>query len=257
MLLAFDLDKTIVTQNYELPKSIEKAIFQARAAGHIITVITGRARVAAADFLKQLEISEFYSVNHGALVIGKNELVLHHSRIPAQDAKSIIEPFQTHPEVEFSFFEGDVFYVKNPADERWSWAQTQHRQVERYEADLGLHADKIVFSANGLTSVLHKQIREQYPDFVTYLWEDGFLEITGKKADKGSALQLLADQLGVAQQDVIAFGDGPNDITMIEWAGHSIAVGPHAHPEVVAAANERIAAPEANGVAHWLEQNLL
>jgi hypothetical protein len=257
MLLAFDLDKTIVTNAYELPKAISKTIKRVRKAGHLVTIITGRARVAATDYLRELEIKEYYSVNHGALVIGKNELVLQHSRIPAEAAQAIISPYAEHPEVEFSFFEGDVFYVKNPDDERWSWAQTQHRQIERYEVDLGIHADKIVFSANGLTKELHEHVRHHYPDFVTYLWDDGFLEITGKKADKGSALKLLAETLGVAQQDTIAFGDGPNDVTMLEWAGRSIVVGPHAHTEALKHADEHIPSPEQLGVATWLEQNLL
>ena len=90
-----------------------------------------------------------------------------------------------------------------------------------------------------------------------YPWEEGYLEITGPNADKGSALELLAGKLGVVQKDIIAFGDGPNDTTMLAYAGRGIAVGPHAHPDTVAAADEHIASPEDLGVARWLEENLL
>ena len=256
MLLAFDLDKTIVTEDFRLPQDIERTIKRVRDAGHLVTVITGRARVAAADYLKQLEIPEFYGVNHGALVLGKQELVLRHSRITAQDADLLIRPYAEHPDIEFSFFEGDVFYVKNPDDERWSWAQTQHRLIERYSPGLGLHADKIVFSANELLPELHSYVQDQFPEFRTIVWENGFLEVTGVDADKGSALKLLSETLGIKQQDTIAFGDGPNDLTMLEWAGRGIAVG-HACQEAIALADEHIAPPEALGVAKWLEKNLL
>ena len=256
MLLAFDLDKTIVTEDFHLPQKIEKTLKRAREAGHFVTVITGRARVAAADYLRQLEISEFYGVNHGALVLGKNELVLRHSRISPQAADHLIRPYVDHPEVEFSFFEGDVFYVKNPDDERWSWAQTQHRLIERYTPDLGLHADKIVFGANELLPELHGYVRQQFPDFKTIVWDNGFLEVTGEGADKGSALKLLSETLGYKQEETIAFGDGPNDLTMLEWAGRSIAVG-NACKEAIAIADEHIASPENLGVVGWLEKHLL
>ncbi|MGL4610269.1 MAG: HAD family hydrolase [Trueperaceae bacterium] len=257
MLVAFDLDRTIVTDNYELPREIEQTIKRVCEAGHVVSVITGRARVSAEEFLEQLGIAEFYSVNHGALVIGKNERVLRHSRIKPDETDAILQPYMNVEGLEFSFFEGDVFYVRNPDDPRWAWAQTQHRLVETYQPNLGLHADKIVFGADTPLTELRGDISKRFPDFVTYLWADGYLEITGVKADKGSALQLLAETLGFAQKDTIAFGDGINDVTMIQWAGKGIAVGPHAYHEVLDAAAEHIAAPEELGVAKWLEKNLL
>lgn len=257
MLVAFDLDRTIVTEDFRLPLEIERTIRRVREAGHVVTVITGRARVSADEFLKQLDIKEFYSVNHGAQVMGKDELILHHSRIKPDEADAIIKPYIDVEGLEFSFFEGDVFYVRNPQDPRWAWAQTQHRMMETYQPNLGLHADKIVFSANGALTQMRNDILQQFPDFVTYLWADGYLEITGVKADKGSALELLANTLGFDQKDTIAFGDGPNDVTMIQWAGKGIAVGPNAYHEVLDAADEHIARPEELGVAKWLAKNLL
>jgi 5-amino-6-(5-phospho-D-ribitylamino)uracil phosphatase len=257
MLVAFDLDRTIVTEDFRLPIEIEQTIKRVREAGHVVTVITGRAHVSAAVFLEQLEVKEFYSVNHGALVMGKDELILRHCRIKPHEADAIIKPYIEVPDLEFSFFEGDVFYVRNPDDPRWAWAQTQHRLMEKYQPNLGLHADKIVFSANGQMTQMRQEILKQFPDFVTYLWADGYLEITGVRADKGSALELLSETLGFAQKDTIAFGDGPNDVTMIQWAGTGIAVGPHVHHEVLEAAAEHIARPEDLGVAKWLEKNLL
>jgi 5-amino-6-(5-phospho-D-ribitylamino)uracil phosphatase len=257
MLVAFDLDRTIVTEDFHLPTEIEQTIKRVREAGHVVTVITGRARVSAEEFLKQLEIKEFYSVNHGALVMGKDELVLRHSRIKPHEADAIITPYIDAPNLEFSFFEGDVFYVRNPEDPRWAWAQTQHRLMETYQPNLGLHADKIVFGSDTPLTKMRDDILKQFPEFVTYLWADGYLEVTGVQADKGSALELLSETLGFAQKDTIAFGDGPNDVTMIQWAGTGIAVGPHVHPDVLEAAAEHIARPEELGVAKWLEKNLL
>ncbi len=257
MLLAFDLDKTIVRNDFVLPSAIAEALHKAREAGHHVTVLTGRPRMAMLDYLEQLGVVDFYSANHGALVVGKAGEVLRQQRIEKEHVGQLLGPYCDHPDIEFSCVVDDTLYVKNPEDERWSWAHTANRQLERYHPGLELHADKIVFSANGHTEGLRTLVSERHPTFIQYPWDDGYLEITGPEADKGSALKLLAELLGYKQQDVIAFGDGPNDVSMLRWAGYGVAVGPHAHPEVLAVADEHIASPEELGVARWLEEHLL
>jgi len=63
---------------------------------------------------------------------------------------------------------------------------------------------------------------------------DGLLEISAAGVDKGSALARLCDRAGVRADEVIAFGDMPNDLPMLVWAGHGVAVA-NAHPEVLGA----------------------
>lgn len=254
MLLAFDLDKTIVTEEFELPGEIESAIRGARDAGHLVTVLTGRPKAAAEPFLTQLDVAGPYSVNHGALVMGVGDEVLKRRRLPATAVTQLLSRYHDDPSLEFSCIVDDVLYVRDPRDERWAWAHTLNRRVERFELERSGHADKIVFSANGASERLEREIRGRHPDFITYAWGDGYLEVTAPDADKGAALQLICRTLGVARNEVIAFGDGVNDVTMLRWAGHAVAVGPHAHPEVLAAAAEHIPGPEAHGVAAWLQR---
>lgn len=71
MLLAFDLDKTLLTDSYELPADIARAVKAARAAGHLVTVLTGRALAAAAPYLDALEIDLPHSVNHGSMIASR------------------------------------------------------------------------------------------------------------------------------------------------------------------------------------------
>ncbi len=257
MLLAFDLDKTIVRNDYELPAEIVDAVHKVRDAGHLVTVLTGRPKAASTAYLELLKVSDYFSTNHGALITGKAGAVLQQKRIGETYVAGLLKPYHDHPDIEFSCIVDDVLYVKNPDDERWAWAHTQNRGVEKFDPQVLRHADKIVFSSRGSTDAVHQHVSEAYPDFVMYPWEEGYLEVTGPNADKGTALQLIARELGVAQKDVIAFGDGPNDVTMLRWAGYGVAVGPHAHKDVIAAADEHIGSPEDLGVARWLEENIL
>ena len=63
-----------------------------------------------------------------------------------------------------------------------------------------------------------------------------FLELAHPDVSKGSGLQFVADLLGFTRDVTIAFGDGENDLELIDWAGYSVAVG-NAHPVVKARAD--------------------
>jgi hydroxymethylpyrimidine pyrophosphatase-like HAD family hydrolase len=64
---------------------------------------------------------------------------------------------------------------------------------------------------------------------------------------------MLCERGGIDRADVLAFGDMPNDLAMLEWAGHSVAVA-NAHAEVIAIADEVTASNDQGGVAQVLER---
>jgi 5-amino-6-(5-phospho-D-ribitylamino)uracil phosphatase len=256
MLLAFDLDRTVVTDDYLLPDDVAAAIKAARSAGHHVTVLTGRARAAAQPYLDALEVVGPCSVNHGALVLGRGGSILRRSRLTAGEVCGVLGPY-LEGELEFSCVVDDTLYVRDPSHERWSWAHTRNRSVERFSLARASDADKVVFDASAACAVVSDALSRTMPHLNRYLWGDGFLEIIGRDADKGTALATIAATLGVPREEVVAFGDGLNDVTMLSWAGRGVAVGPHAHADVVAVADERIASPEEGGVTAWLETNVL
>lgn len=78
------------------------------------------------------------------------------------------------------------------------------------------------------------------------------VEMSAVGVTKASTLALIADRFGVAAAEVVAFGDMPNDVAMLSWAGRSFAVA-GAHPAAVAAATDRAAGNDDDGVAAALE----
>jgi hydroxymethylpyrimidine pyrophosphatase-like HAD family hydrolase len=79
------------------------------------------------------------------------------------------------------------------------------------------------------------------------------LEVSRAGVSKASALAALCGSLGVDAHDVVAFGDMPNDVPMLTWAGTSYAVR-NAHPDAVSAATHRCASNDEDGVARVLER---
>ncbi len=253
MLLAFDLDNTVVTRDHLLPDEIAGAIGAARDAGHLVTVLTGRPHASARAFVERLGVAPGpYSVNHGALVFGPTGDVIKRRRMAGDHVRAILSPPLLPDGVPFACIVDDALLVDDPLDPRWAWAHTANRTVERIVLDEVLEADKIVFGSNGESEAIEAAVLARMAA-TTYRWGDGYLEITAADADKGAALALIAETLGVPREQTVAFGDGTNDVTMLAWAGHGVAVGPHATPEVRAVADEHIAAPEELGVAAWLD----
>lgn len=91
-------------------------------------------------------------------------------------------------------------------------------------------------------------------DLVTTTWssEHALVEISALGVTKASTLAQLAADLGLGPEHVLAFGDMPNDIAMLEWAGVSYAMD-NAHPLALEAANHRTASNDDDGVAQVLE----
>jgi Cof subfamily protein (haloacid dehalogenase superfamily) len=81
------------------------------------------------------------------------------------------------------------------------------------------------------------------------------LEISGPGVSKASTLALCCAERGISHEEVVAFGDMPNDVEMLTWAGRSYAMG-NAHPDVVAAASGRTVANNDDGVAVIIERIL-
>jgi hypothetical protein len=71
--------------------------------------------------------------------------------------------------------------------------------------------------------------------------------------DKGTGLAVVAAALGIEPADVLVFGDMPNDVPMLRWAGHGVAMA-NAHPDALAAADEVTASHAEDGVAQVLER---
>jgi len=80
-----------------------------------------------------------------------------------------------------------------------------------------------------------------------------FVEVMAPGVSKASMLQDYCATLGIAAAEVIAFGDMPNDLPMLHWAGCGVAVA-NAHPEVLAAADLVTRSNDADGVALALER---
>lgn len=88
---------------------------------------------------------------------------------------------------------------------------------------------------------------------ITYSTNNGLIEIVPLGVSKATGIEELARPLDIDVSQVVTFGDMPNDVPMLAWAGLGVAMG-NAHPEAVAAADEVTATNAEDGVARVLER---
>ncbi|MEO6882048.1 MAG: HAD family hydrolase [Mycobacteriaceae bacterium] len=88
---------------------------------------------------------------------------------------------------------------------------------------------------------------------LTYSTDNGLVELSAPGVTKASGLAEVAETLGVEAADVVAFGDMPNDVPMLGWAGLGVAMA-NAHPDALAAADEVTSTHHDDGVAAVLER---
>ncbi|MGH3347275.1 MAG: HAD hydrolase family protein, partial [Nocardioides sp.] len=97
-----------------------------------------------------------------------------------------------------------------------------------------------------------RRVTEAVGDAAIATWTvDGLVEISASGVTKATALAGVAEELGVPAGEVVAFGDMPNDVPMLTWAGTSYAMA-NGHPDVRAAADHVAPANDDDGVARVL-----
>ncbi|RLP87187.1 HAD family phosphatase [Micromonospora sp. BL4] len=112
--------------------------------------------------------------------------------------------------------------------------------VRAGERDPDVFADLVAAAVAGLAEATHSS-------------NSGLVEISAAGVTKAAGLDWYCDRLGVAAADVLAFGDMPNDVPMLTWAGRGVAVA-NAHRAVLAVADEVTTANSEDGVAAYLEK---
>jgi hydroxymethylpyrimidine pyrophosphatase-like HAD family hydrolase len=113
----------------------------------------------------------------------------------------------------------------------------------------------IAYHPGYLASALYDRVQNAVGDLVTVTYSSadlGMIEMSASGVSKASALAELCAETGVLSAEVVAFGDMPNDLPMLTWAGQPYAVA-NAHPDVLAAVGNHTRKNDDDGVARVLE----
>lgn len=262
MLFAFDLDKTVVTDSHELPPEVVPTLKRLKEQGHEVSVITGRSQIGVSPFPEIISICSYIGLNHGGIILDADGNTIFQSETPQDLVVYSIDNYQAE-DSQVVFTTGQPWHVENTSKKRWQYYQSigyQLKSHDDYRNDIKngtvLPIDKYGIFKADCTDLL-RDIKANYPNLVYYHWEGFGFEALGEGSTKGQALETIAKLHNIPQSETVAFGDGVNDVTMIEWAGTGVAVGKDPYPEVLEASQEHVISAEELGVVKWLEKNIL
>jgi hypothetical protein len=146
-------------------------------------------------------------------------------------------------------------FAHEPGFSAWGWEPPAGTRVADALELLDSPAAKLLMRHEGheIEAIL-AVAREVAGDGATVVLSgDQAVEVTAVGVNKAAGLAELAEELGIEADQVVAFGDYPNDVPMLAWAGRGVAVA-NAHAEVLAIADEVTASNDEDGVALVLEQ---
>jgi Cof subfamily protein (haloacid dehalogenase superfamily) len=259
-LIVFDLDGTLLTQEFELLPSTIDAISELRRSGLRVTVATGRSYKSAKPFLDQLDIVEPMIFSNGSVFdnpdTGERELI---TGIPLEAALIVLMLLpEFNISVKLHMADGSIF---KSDDTPWPDEGTHFEVGEirpRLKAELDEDPIKIVFyDETGNIDAFSKKLNEildrksQVRLFRSHV---RYMEMTNKNVSKGQTLKKLVSQLGIPPADVITVGDQDNDLEMIRDFGLGVVAGPGT-PSLLKVCDHRIPMPEAQGIENlkdWL-----
>ena len=262
-LVATDVDGTLLDPDERVPSRAAAVIARLVAAEVGFVLVTGRPPRWIPPVVAELGTAGLAVCANGAVLYDAVDDRVLSARVldPATLAELAATVAATLPDcglaverVDASAFGDREPFVADPSY-RHAWPDADNSVATRPEL-LGRPAVKLLVRNPGLSS--DAMVAALAPAVggladLTFSHPRGLVEMSPPGVTKAAGLAEVATRLGVAAADVVAFGDMPNDLEMLRWAGHGIAMG-NAHPALLEAADEVTASNREDGLALVLER---
>jgi Cof subfamily protein (haloacid dehalogenase superfamily) len=227
--IASDLDRTLIGEDYELQPRTTGAVAAARAAGIHFVIVTGRMFRSVRPYLQQAGIDDLAVCYQGAIVADPlSGRFLRHVTIPLDLARETIAAVEQDG-FQLNCYVDDNLYVAKMTPEAHSYAEHQRIPIDTV-GDLrnwltSPPTKLVVIGEPTALDGLAEKLREQFSGRL-YISKSlpFFLELASPEVSKGAGLGFVAEQLGFTAAETVAFGDGENDIELLDWAGYAVAV---------------------------------
>lgn len=262
-LIAADVDGTLLDSNKKLTDVTKKTIHEAVKQGVIFAISSGRPVQAAFYFSNLLELPDmpFILYNGAVVVVGPEHEIIFNQGLSGEDARRLI-----HLGLEL----GTTLIV-------WSkdrlYVSEFNERVEIYKKITPMEPilldDPETVIRDGIIKMIWFDELERIPFLTKRLQSDAvyshinsftsnprFLELVDKKCSKALALQKLAEYYGIQREEIIAIGDGYNDLPMLLSAGFGIAMA-NAPEEIRQQAGDVTLSNDEDGVAAAIRKHIL
>lgn len=270
-LIALDMDGTLLASDHHtLPQRNIDAIRRADRQGIRVVISTGRMIEDASDFVRRYKLPCMIIAANGARACTgpmPGGEVIYRCQFTPQDAHAALDMLMRSGLVIYGFEDGIVNTVDHGSGQKYHLVERGLIEDRYGEAEIRKAADRgimKIFAVGGgfagdrydaRIEPVRKQLQQALPHLQITSSAPGNIEIVPPEAGKGKALARLAAWLGLSREQVMAVGDAGNDLNMLEYAHHSVAMA-NATPEVLAYCRHVTGSNDDCGVAQIIDRVL-
>lgn len=264
-MIVLDLDGTLTNRNKEVTERTRRVLMEAQKQGNIIVLASGRPTYGVLPLAELLELDKYggyvLSFNGGVIMDCRTRETVFQKWLPESVNRTVID-LAARERVDLLTYQDACLITNNP-DSPYVQLESRvsHLKIRKPE-DL---ADYVTFPVpkflmaeeDGYLALVEGRVKAALgKNFSIYRSDPFFLEILPRGIDKAQCLEYLLGRIGIGREQVIACGDGYNDLSMIRFAGLGVAMENAVFP-VRNAADYVTCSNEEDGVAHVVEKFLL
>ena len=273
-VIVMDVDGTMTNHKKEITPKTKAALKKAQESGVKLILASGRPDSGLSDFAIELEMGRYHgllvSFNGSRVIDCQTGEVLFNEPMTVEQGKAVLEHmkgFNVRPMID----KGNYMYVNDVYDCMIKHGE-QEINIIQYESRGGKYKlceidDLAAFVDYPLNKILtagdpiylkdhYREMMEPFKDTLSCMFTAPFyFEFTAQGIDKAKALDAVLNPMGYMQDEIIAFGDGQNDKTMIQYAGIGVAMD-NAVEELKEVADEITLSNEVDGIAVSLYKHI-
>ena len=243
-VIAMDVDGTLTNGKKVITPKTKEALLKAEEAGAILILASGRPTSGLRDLAKELEMDKHHgllvSYNGSQVIDCQTNEILFNQALSVEEGKAVLKHMKKFDRVRPMIDKGEYMYVNNVYDNWITW-KGKPFDVIQYESRGGKFklcekddlAEFVDFELNKILTTSdpeylqehYQEMMEPFKDSLSCMFTgDFYFEFTAQGIDKTKALDTVLRPLGYTPEDMIAFGDGHNDASMVAYAGLGIAM---------------------------------
>ncbi len=264
-IAVFDLDGTLTNNKKELTDRTRNALLSLQQQGVKVVLASGRPTYGIQPLAEQLQMANYggyiLAYNGGVIIDCASQQVVYSQMLPEQILPQLYDESKEAGCVILSY-RGAQILTESPEDQYVEYEAMLNKMeaqgVESFVESFRCPVPKCLAVGDPAQAAhLEQRLVELFGEQMSiYRSEPFFVELVPLGIDKAKSLARLAEIEGVTSDDMISFGDGFNDLSMIEYAGCGVAMA-NAQPLVKERADVVALSNEQEGVADYIERQLL